>query len=103
MTTTSFQAGKTHKKFVNCLELGFQTLRVDIECILVVLVELYSRLEDVFEAVTRHSKAPCRVVARVCSVLGGGRNLKSLLSRACAIGAECFNSNHGKRLSETNR
>src|SRR5579863_4762913 len=56
-----FKLAKTHEKFVNCLELGFQTLRVDIECILVVLIELYSRLDSVFEAVTRHSKAPCRV------------------------------------------
>lgn len=54
---SSYQLAKAHEKFVNCPELGFQTLRVDIECILIVLVELYSRLDSVFEAVTRHAKA----------------------------------------------
>jgi len=60
-----FKSAKTHEKFVDCLELGFQTLRVDIERILMVLIELYSRLNGVFDAVTGHPKAPCRVVARV--------------------------------------
>jgi hypothetical protein len=55
-----FRVRKTYEKFVNRLELGFQTLRVDIECILVVLVELHSGLKDVFKAVTGHSRAPCR-------------------------------------------
>jgi hypothetical protein len=50
----SLSAGKTYEEFVHCLKLCFQTLRVDLECILMVLIELHSRLNDILEPVIGH-------------------------------------------------
>ena len=50
----SVQDAMAYQEFIHRLELGFQTLRVDFERKLMILVELYSGLNHVFETITGH-------------------------------------------------
>ena len=60
----SVQEAMAYQEFIYRLELGFQTLRVNFERKLMVLVDLYSGPNYIFEAITGHSDALTRAAPR---------------------------------------